>query len=100
MVRAALRGPRNVLAGVRRFESCFSTNRYGMFKQIVLKPKINHDTFGCDKKYFDRYIRDKPLKIVKRYNTMLRVKDARNEEWSVFKDQYVVKTGGLHSGSA
>ena len=55
-----------------------------------VKIKCRAEVFGASPDYFDKHIKDKKLKIVKSYNSMLRVEDENGEVWSVFNGYFVV----------
>jgi hypothetical protein len=64
------------------------------FEFVKVTGKITHETFGCDKKYFEQFIKNKPLQIIySSSNHYIRVKDQNEEEWGLFKDQYKIQTG-------
>lgn len=59
-------------------------------KRIVVK--IRSEQFGCDKDYFDKNIKNKPLDVVKEYSSMIVVKDQLGETWNIFNGDFIVKT--------
>ncbi|WP_114752329.1 hypothetical protein [Pleomorphovibrio marinus] len=57
---------------------------------MTVKVKIGFraENLPCTNKYFDKHIWNKPLKVIKEYNSMIRVVDETGEEWSIFNGDY------------
>jgi hypothetical protein len=65
------------------------------FTQVKITGKVSSETFGCEKPYFDQFIKGKPLTIIFTSPTThyLLVEDENKEQWALFKGQYTILTG-------
>ncbi len=67
-----------------------------MKNEIILKDFMTADTFGCDKIYFDRFIKKEKLIVIFESESLVLVNDSNGEQWTVFNsDFFVVNQLGL-----
>lgn len=56
-----------------------------MIKTVFVKPDLTPEAFGCEKKYFNRHIINRPLKLIWMMKEMAGIKDEEGEEWTISK---------------
>lgn len=64
-----------------------------MNEEKRVRVTVTPERFGCSDQHFKTYIKDKPLKVVKEYSSMITVIDDSGENWNIFNGNYIVSTG-------
>lgn len=63
-----------------------------MKRFVQVTDDVTAERFGCEQKYFDRYIKAKPLRVEFASIGSITIRDEQDEAWRIMRGDYIELT--------